>query len=421
MRKTKLTLNENINIDAIKKIFKNFSMLAAMQVGILLLTLAIVPFLFRNLGADQYGVVVFANAVIFYFQILIDFGFQQSATKDLTLRLGKKNLVGNVFTTVYILKLLLSILSLIIVFLLCNLIVRFEQISDVILISLLLVVGKSLVPNFYYQAIEKMEFITIFNLAARSLFTICVFVFIDSKSSAYDVQLINGISFLLIGVISFVYTMMKGKINFSLPPANYMKVFFLRCLNVFYSNLSLNVTQTTNILVLGFFRSDAIVAFYGIGEKFVAAGTGVMRALTQALYPKIISHAKKTKGNKYFNYLLLFYFLMMLVGCVIFDIFSEAFIKLVTNEYLQQVDAIVGVIIYVVIFMSLNELLTQISISKGKIVTISKIMVGTLIINVVVLSFILYYFKGNQFVYYIVISQMLLFGILFYRGYAERN
>ena len=60
---------------------KNTLFLYVMQVSGYVFPLLTFPYLTRTLGAARYGTVVFANAVMQYFSMLIEFGFILSATK----------------------------------------------------------------------------------------------------------------------------------------------------------------------------------------------------------------------------------------------------------------------------------------------------------------------------------------------------
>ena len=68
-----------------KNIVKNFSYLAVLQVFNLAIPLVTLPYLITVLGRENYGLIVFSQTLVSYFLILINFGFNIIATKEVSL------------------------------------------------------------------------------------------------------------------------------------------------------------------------------------------------------------------------------------------------------------------------------------------------------------------------------------------------
>lgn len=66
-------------------LIRNFSYLSLLQVFNLILPLIVYPYLIRVLGKETYGLVVFAQSLVFYLVILVGFGFNISATKEVSI------------------------------------------------------------------------------------------------------------------------------------------------------------------------------------------------------------------------------------------------------------------------------------------------------------------------------------------------
>ena len=71
-----------MNINSKEKLLaKNTLMLYIMQISSYIFPLISFPYLTRVLGAEKYGIVVFANSIMSYFTLFIEFGFLLSGTK----------------------------------------------------------------------------------------------------------------------------------------------------------------------------------------------------------------------------------------------------------------------------------------------------------------------------------------------------
>ena len=64
-----------------KQLLANFSYLSIIEIIGLLLPLVSYPYLIRTVGANNYGIVVFAQAIVAYIIIIVNFGFNVSATR----------------------------------------------------------------------------------------------------------------------------------------------------------------------------------------------------------------------------------------------------------------------------------------------------------------------------------------------------
>jgi PST family polysaccharide transporter len=68
-----------------KLVMHNVASLSLLQIVTYALPIVIIPYLFRALGAEKFGLIAFAQAFVQYFMILTDYGFSITATKEISL------------------------------------------------------------------------------------------------------------------------------------------------------------------------------------------------------------------------------------------------------------------------------------------------------------------------------------------------
>jgi len=77
--KSELSLPDN------KKLLSNFISLSVLQVVGFVLPILVIPYLIIVLGVEKFGLVAFAQAFMTYFVVFTDYGFNLSATRDISI------------------------------------------------------------------------------------------------------------------------------------------------------------------------------------------------------------------------------------------------------------------------------------------------------------------------------------------------
>ena len=80
----------------------------------MLLPFVALPYVIRTIGGERYGTIVFAQTIISYFVIFINFGMDVSAVKDVSVHRNDKERLNKVVSSVLLLKLLLFLLALVV-------------------------------------------------------------------------------------------------------------------------------------------------------------------------------------------------------------------------------------------------------------------------------------------------------------------
>ena len=73
-----------------KTVLVNFSYLSILQIFTIVFPLLTYPYLLRIIGLELYGVLVFAQAIISYVSLVINFGFNMSGARSVAVYKGDK-------------------------------------------------------------------------------------------------------------------------------------------------------------------------------------------------------------------------------------------------------------------------------------------------------------------------------------------
>lgn len=319
----------NIEIAHKKRLFGNFFSLTILQMANYLLPLLTLPYLVRVLDVEMYGLVMFAQSFIIFFNILVDFGFNLSATKDISVYRDDKKKLTEIYSSVMIIKSLLIFLSLILLTLIVYFLDGFYEYRVVYYLSFLWVVGQALFPIWYFQGIEKMKYITIVNIVAKVIFTGCIFIFVKENTDYLLVPLFNGLGLVIAAMVSLWIIHFTLKQKFCWPKYSILWNYFKQSSTFFLSRASLSIYTSANSFVLGLFSSNTIVGYYAIADQVYKALQAFYTPLSQVLYPYIAKEQNIVLFKKIFKVTVA----LNIMGIfILFFIIKDIFIILFTQE-----------------------------------------------------------------------------------------
>ena len=281
-----------------KTILTNFSYLTILQVFVLLFPLITYPYLLRVVGLELWGIVVFAQTIISYISLIINFGFNVTGAKDIASNRNNNNLISEIVSSIYINKIIIWIVCFSIYITVISIVPFFREHYLLYLLSYFLTFNELLFPVWFFQGIEKMKYITYINIFVRAMFVLLIFVFVRDASDYLYIPLLNSIGPLLGGLISIFVIIRKESVRFTFVPKckllNYIKDAF----PIFISIISINVYGNLNKLIVGSFLGMSEVAVYDIGEKIRGLMGLPIQMMGQATFPKIAREKKISFVNK---------------------------------------------------------------------------------------------------------------------------
>ncbi len=281
-----------------KKLFKNFMSLSILQGANYIFPLITLPYLVRVLKPDKYGLIAFAQSFIQYFIILTDYGFNLSATREISINRDDKNKVSEIFNSVMAVKICLLVLSGIILTILVLTVDRFNRDWSIYFLSFGMVVGQVLFPIWFFQGIEQMKYITIMNITAKSIFTLSIFLFVREQSSYVYVPLLNSLGFIVAGVWAFITATRKFSIKLKVPKTEQIIHQVKDGWHIFISTVAISLYTVSNTFILGLFAPNEVVGYYSAAEKLIRAITSLMSPVSRTIYPHIskLVNESKEKG-----------------------------------------------------------------------------------------------------------------------------
>jgi len=400
------------NSDNKKQLLSNFFYLSALQGANYLLPLLTVPYLVRTLGMEYFGLIAFAGGIVAYFQLLTTYGFNLTATKEISIHREDKAKVTEIFSSVMIVKSILMVASFILLSILVFSFEKFRSDAWIYLFSFGTVIGDVLFPMWFFQGMERMKYITYLNVLSKIIFTVAIFIFVQQKSDYLVVPILTSIGFIVAGVWSLIIIKKEFGINFEMQDIHTLKSYLRDGKTIFLQQFYVSLYGRINIIFLGMFTNNTIVGYYSVIEKILAVPTSLFLVAVQAYYP-YSAKAYKESALKFFNQLKKISLVLIstnLIFIVIIMIFESYIIKLITGE--QQGNVIMvsalNIMLIGLLFSSFGPLYTQTMIILDKAKILNKISLLIMILNLIFSPILIKFFGLLGMAYIILFRQFIV-------------
>ncbi len=379
-----------------RRLIENFISLSVLQVVNYILPLITLPYLVRVLKPDKFGLVAFAQAFVQYFSILTDYGFNLSATREISIHREDKDKVSEIFSTVLSIKIGLFVISLAIFSAIVFNVGKFRRDWLVYYLAFGIVVGKVLFPVWFFQGMERMRYITILNILAKSIFTVSIFVFVRSMDDYLYVPLLNSLGFIFAGCIALCVVRNKFEVSFKKPTWQSIRYHLREGWYIFISTVAISLYTVSNTFILGLFAGNTAVGYYSAAEKIVKALQRLLMPITQTVYPYLnkLAYNSKEKAVSFIKKLTRYVGTATFLISTLLLIFAKPIVEIVLGrQYMESVTVlrILSFLIFLIALSNIFGILTMLTFDYKR--AFSRILVIAGLLNIILALFLAPHYK----------------------------
>lgn len=278
-------------------VFRNVVSLYGIQVAGYVLPFITFPYLARVLGAAKFGRVQWASAFMGYFLVITEYGFSLSATRDVSVNRDKPDALCRIYTTAMVTRLLLMLASLALMTVVVLAAPRLRDDWALFYISFLVVVGSALFPQFLFQGLEKMEYITIREVSARFIGLMTVFFLVRTESDYLWAAAIMSGSSAIAGAIGLMYVRRLTGVRFTRTSIPLVRHALTDGWHLFVSTAAIKLYTSSNIFILGWIANDKELGYFMAASKLIEAVKGLVSPLSTAIYPHVSWKANQSRAS----------------------------------------------------------------------------------------------------------------------------
>lgn len=335
---------------------KSFASLSFWQITNYLIPLIAMPYLIRIIGTEKFGVVSLIQAIQYYFIILVDYGFNTTGVKEISVSRHDKVSISIICSKILFSKLFLTLISLCILILLLLFVPKLGNEWKAYLLGFSIVIGQALFPIWYFQGIENMKFITYLNLVSKLIFIGCVFLFIKEKSDYIYFILFQGMGLILASLVALGLITYNFKIHITFPGWRSIIFHIKDSYSIFVSNFSVTAYNSSNYLILSFFGDDRILGMYSIAEKIMSLLRQLLAMFSQAVFPKVcwLVTESHLELRKFWRRTAIPFGILVFLSCATVSTFSTFIVSLLSHENIEETARLLSIIAWLPLIVFCN-------------------------------------------------------------------
>ncbi|PHK14707.1 hypothetical protein VF12_40805, partial [Nostoc linckia z15] len=279
---------------------------------------------------ESFGNLEFARYYCYFFTIVVNYGFDVTITRTITLKKNNKPFLDELISQVYYAKLLLLAGAAALYFIIILLVPSLYAIAKLLSATFLINIGFVLFPLWYYQGVERLSRISLINFFVKVGIAALTVILVKKNSDYWIFNGLQSLALIVVGIISllmlryfygFRVKRFRRRIFYSIIKGGYP---------IFLSTLLITINGSSYFLFLKLFSTEAELGSFSAANKLISSILSLMiLPFSQAYFPMIIRLSKEN--------FLLFKKSMAMAARILFGItlFTASFLILFNEEIIS--------------------------------------------------------------------------------------
>lgn len=380
-----------------KTLVSNIASLGVVQIISYIFPLLTIPYISRIIGPDGLGLFNYISAFVTYFVLMVNYGFDLTATRKIAGNPTNTEFVSKIYSTVTTCRLLL-LTGATITFILLSF--YFPNLKNNLILSGILflnAVSALFNPQYIFQGLQKLSFFSSLNVVKGIITTVCIFLFVSDAKHLIIYASIGVFTNLIFSIFWTIYVVYKYKIKFFFVSLNscFKEIWDSRL--VFFSTIIFSFYTTANIIILGVFAPPKIIAYYTTAVSLINIIQSVINVpISSSLYPyigKAFADGREIGLEKLKRIVsLIFYF--TLAACIFIFVFAPVLVKIIYGSQFENAIISVRILSVLPILSSLSGTMgVQVMLNLGMDLKFLRITTIAAICSIIMNFLFSYYYS----------------------------
>ena len=279
-----------------KTLYRNMVSLGVLQVANYLIPFLVLPVISRILGASLFGSVSYAQNIVTYLTLLINFGFEYSATRQISIARDDKAKTDAIFWSVIAAKSMLLLLSFAILAVLPLCMERVACDPKLYIFTALTNIGIVFFPTWYLQGVQQMDKMAWANFFTKLLGAVLVLALVREASAYRLYPLLMSLASIIVGIGAMIYVIRHFGIRRPVFSRQTMREVMHAGAPIFLNNVFVALYTTANMTILGIYAADDVIGYFSGAQRLIQAlNMVVVMPVSMAVYPEISRRFAQSK------------------------------------------------------------------------------------------------------------------------------
>jgi Membrane protein involved in the export of O-antigen and teichoic acid len=263
----------------------NIGALVGAQAVSLVVPLLTIPYLARTLRPEGWASVLVAQALGAWLVLLLEYGFDLSATRDVAQARQTPDVMRAVVAEVQGAKLLLVPVAALVGIVALVVVPGLRGEMRLLLWAVAFAVLRGLNPLWYFQGMERVRGAAAVDAGSKAAAALSVFLFVHRPADGWRVIALQAV---FAGLsLALLTRLMAREVRMRIATPRDAWLALRRASGVFGVRAASGFSVQANTLVLAAISGGTTVSYFGGAERIVRASINLFQPLTQALLPRI--------------------------------------------------------------------------------------------------------------------------------------
>jgi len=263
---------------------KNIAYNTLLSISQILFPLITFPYASRILGPSGMGAVSFADNFITYFMIFSALGIPLYGVREIAKVKHDSIALGKVFSELIFIHLLTSLLSIMILLIICISSSKLLNNFGLYQIGMGILLGNVFIAEWFFQGIEKFKYIAVRTVTIRLFTIVLLFLLVHSPS---DQNLYYALNLVATGIAAITNLYAASKlVNISMFKLS-LKRHLKPLLVIFSNSVITTIYLVFDTIILGFLTNDEHVGYYAASMRISKISLAVIGVLSAVLLPRL--------------------------------------------------------------------------------------------------------------------------------------
>ena len=304
----KVSIKKNAILNVIKQI---------MKIAFPLITF---PYVSRILLDENFGKYNFAQSIINYYILIAGLGVATYGIREGARLRNYSEKLNNFANQLFTINLLSTIVSYLLLLLLCLLWRKLDSYQNLIIILSGVMLFNTLGADWINSIYEDYGYMTKRYIVIKSIALVLIFVFIKEKEDYLKYGCIIAGTDMLANLINVFYVKKYVHLRIAKPHiSKHLAPLFILLANT----IAITIYTNSDITMLGIFQNDSVVGVYGVASKMNQIVKNLINAIIVVIIPRLAALLGNNEIDKY-NALLrktikaiITFMLPMIVGMIV--------------------------------------------------------------------------------------------------------